>query len=602
MKKLFTLLKFEKKLIVIQFTLIIPFLIVVLITYFNWLHSYTRNTLIKNHHYTLSYMGNSVDNIFQTCIKLLEKPYSNKALYNILNRDYNTLSSLEQYTIDKADHSEVSSILYNDILYYYDYIASVTIVPTNKNNSYFKYSTPSLPNVSNDWTTLHSYDWYTNAVATDSPIISSAYMDTLFFHNNSPIISFSQRLKNVLENKILGVMRIDVRIDDLAKDWNNLIINNSDILLVFDHTSQLIYSSQPELSDILPLSQNDIVNTMPQTQNPKYISTQYTAPISGFNFIYLSSMNQFNTQFTILYLSSMTFIILGFFIAIVFIFFSSRQISRPIHLLKMAMQQGQKKDLSVRCQPLSGEMGELSDAFNTLMETMNQLVLDVTATEAEKNKLFYEVLQSKINPHFLYNTLNAIKWKADVVGAKSISKTLDSLVLLLKFTIKCKDEMIPLSLELEQLEYYIEIMRLRYGDDIDINFDIDEECFSYQSIKFLIQPILENCFLHAFNQMHDSKYINISIYLDADMLVYEIYDNGSGIPSELIEQLLTTPPDNPSNLFISIGLHNVNQRIHVRFGNDYGISITSELNHYTKVTAKIPKLPIEGAIHENITC
>lgn len=554
-----------------------------------------KKEIFRSTEYALKQASDKVDDIFMITKKLLEKPYSNKELYRILDKEYHVDEPPANGNDKEADTKKVLEILYNDILYYYNFISAVTIVPTNREESYFKYSFPTTLNVFGEWKNLKETNWYKECVQQDKPIIYGAHKDTIYKNEESEIVSFMQRIEDPFKQKLLGVMRIDIRVSSLVEIVESLVNDTEDILLVVDDNNRPIYISNDEFEEY----KNQDFSNPHKIKVNNYINTSYTSEISSYKYIYLTSENKFKSKFYVMLITYLSVILFYVFIAIFLIVYTTKLISIPILKLKSAMRKAEQGDLNVRSEKFKGEVGELGDAFNSLMDKTNCLIEDIKISEAEKTKLSYEVLESKINPHFLYNTLNAVKWKANIIGAKDISNTLDSLVHLMKFTIKIKNEVIPLESELEQLEHYIKIMRIRYGDDIEINFDIDEESLKYKTIKFTIQPILENCYIHAFNNEKEFKYINVSINVDSNNLVYEVYDNGDGVTEEQIEKILNSEIDNKENKFISIGINNVNARIKARFGDEYGISIESELGKYTKVRVVIPKVTSGGKNYED---
>jgi two-component system sensor histidine kinase YesM len=194
--------------------------------------------------------------------------------------------------------------------------------------------------------------------------------------------------------------------------------------------------------------------------------------------------------------------------------------------------------------------------------------------------------------------MNAIRWRANLVGARDVSHALESLASLLRFAIKSTDELVPFAVELEQLENYIQIMRVRHGSDIDISFDISESCLECRCLKFLFQPAVENCFIHAFGGSGRSdKSILVKATFLTDHIRVTVEDNGNGMTARQIENLFRE--DTSRDVFIGIGLGSVRQRIKILFGEEYDLWIESELGKYTRVTATIPIIRLEEAVHDD---
>jgi two-component system sensor histidine kinase YesM len=178
-----------------------------------------------------------------------------------------------------------------------------------------------------------------------------------------------------------------------------------------------------------------------------------------------------------------------------------------------------------------------------------------------------------------------------MLGAGEVAHALESLASLLRFAIKSADDLVPFAVELEQLENYIQIMRIRYGGDIDVAFDIDERCLEYRCLKFLFQPAVENGFIHAFgDSARGGKTIMVKVAVEENGILATVEDNGNGMTPQQIEALFRENTDRTT--FAGIGVSSVRQRIRALFGDEYGLQIKSEPGQYTKVTATIPKIKL----------
>lgn len=584
---------FQTKLMLVQIFLVLPILALLTFGLFFQVRSSALKAIDESRNDFLQTAAGSFDQIYLRMIKLLEKPYTDTVLYNIITSEYSGSSGVTKNLNDAQTNK-----LLGNIIYYEPDIASITLVLDNTNSVYYKRRAPSISvNVHNeDWYDLTQSSWYFDAMDAGSYIVAPAVRDELYLKIGITI-PIAQRLMNVLENQKIGVFRIDIGIESFYPGWNQVVQDREkDIFLVLDSYQRLIYCSSRELEEDCPLLSE--VDTGSFAGD--YHVNQYTAPESGLQFLYLSKDFSALNLKQPLFMAGMLLLLFYIVYAAVFIKWSSRYISEPIQKLKAAMMTGQENNLWVRCEPLKGEMGDLSKAFNQLMERMELLIHEATSHEQEKARLSYEVLQSKINPHFLYNTLNAIRYKADMTGAKGISHGLECLASLLRFTIKCTDEVIPFQTELEQLENYIQIMRIRYGDAIEIDFDIDEECYQYQCLKFLIQPVIENCYVHAFaSDQERTGTVLVEIVCQEESILVTVTDDGMGMTDEQIKALTGRHAQEGRTSYSGIGIDNVRQRLETLFGREYTLSIESEYGAYTRVTARIPKLPIEESREED---
>lgn len=586
-------LHFRSKLALLQFCLVLPVIALLLFALINGIRDSAVRQIEASRSYSLQSAAGSFDQIYARMLKLLEKPYADKSLFTILTTEYGPGDVMQK----RADDILLPKLLRSNFLYFEPNVLSVTMVSEITGSVYYGRSLPTTSiNVHNeDWYNLKNSVWYKSVTAVETPVVSPATENELYL-NSGLTISISQRLKDVRHNRLIGAVRIDLSLWSLNESWRGFSGADGSIFAVLDQAGQLVYASSEELLAQYPLLSAPDVNAWER----EYRLTSKTAPESGFQFLYLSPPDTVFFQPQLLFGLPLLIMLAGILYVLVFISWSTRHISHPIRLLKTAMLQGQEKDLTARCEPLPGEMGELSDAFNSLMERIGELIGEVTRNEQEKARLSYEVLQSKVNPHFLYNTLNAIRWKADMIGSKDISHSLESLSSLLRFSIKCTDDVIPFETELGQLENYIQIMRVRYGDNVEIGYDIDEDCLAYQCLKFLIQPAVENCYIHAFSSgLQENPSIQVSVICEETCIVVTVEDNGDGMTSEQIDKLFRTDTDRGKAMFVGIGIGNVRERIITQFGAGYGLEVTSERGRFTRVTAVIPKIKCEECSCEN---
>ena len=234
------------------------------------------------------------------------------------------------------------------------------------------------------------------------------------------------------------------------------------------------------------------------------------------------------------------------------------------------------------------EVKGLSRSYNRMIEEINSLTIKNYETELQLRRAELMALQSQINPHFIYNTLNSIKWMADMQGSKRMVTALDSLIKLMQFSSKNSQEVIRIQDEIDLIKDYINLINLKYFDRIVTLIRVEPGVERYETLKFLLQPIVENSIYHGFNKMTQSCAIKINISRKGDRILYEVIDNGKGMSREKIRQALKEERSENSHSFNKIGLYNVNKRIQYTFGGDYGVKIDSELGRYTRVLVEIP--------------
>lgn len=214
---------------------------------------------------------------------------------------------------------------------------------------------------------------------------------------------------------------------------------------------------------------------------------------------------------------------------------------------------------------------------------MDKKILD----EKTKQELQYQILQSQINPHFMYNTLNTIKWMATIQGADGIADVSVALSHLLK-NVAHSETIIRLREELSLVDDYFTIMQYRYGGNIRLIKDIqDESLLDCYIPLFTLQPIVENAIFHGIEPKGKGT-IQIVIARKVDDMELSVTDDGVGMDEAAIHKVLFEPSDDPQEFFRHIGISNVNQRLKLTYGEAYGITITSEPGTYTTMRIILP--------------
>ncbi|OMD60417.1 cache domain-containing sensor histidine kinase [Paenibacillus odorifer] len=263
-----------------------------------------------------------------------------------------------------------------------------------------------------------------------------------------------------------------------------------------------------------------------------------------------------------------------------------KSILKPIKQIIVFCNQIFYGDLSSRIEDHSNdEMGVLANRINSMVSRMEQLMKDQKKDLKRRRSLELQMLQSQINPHFLFNTLNSLRWLAMINQVPVLSDGISSLAELLRSTIIDQDEQITIKQELNNLDHYFAIQKIRYADRFDIEYDLDESLLQSMIPKLILQPIAENAILHGVTDIGGKVLIQIKVYAKNEYtLIIEIIDNGKGFD--------TTKSEKADNLS-GIGISNVADRIKLQYGESYGLFITSSMGHGTCCRLIIPKQTYE---------
>ena len=267
----------------------------------------------------------------------------------------------------------------------------------------------------------------------------------------------------------------------------------------------------------------------------------------------------------------------------------SRVLSSPIHDLIVAMQSFEKSGEGFSYEPVTGvrEVENLSASFDHMVKKIQKLMATVRSEEVNLRKTELKALQAQINPHFLYNTLDSISWMCEQGRNAEAVEMVNALARLFRISISRGHELIPIEKELQHAEAYLQIQKYRYKNQFTYHFTVDESCLHCLCNKITLQPIIENAIVHGLDLMVDSGHIEITVKPDGDDILLIVADDGIGMEPEQVAALLQNEPSDRTG----IGVKNVNDRLRIYFGADYGISIESAPYEGTTVTIRTPRVP-----------
>ncbi|WP_297717264.1 sensor histidine kinase [Intestinimonas sp.] len=241
------------------------------------------------------------------------------------------------------------------------------------------------------------------------------------------------------------------------------------------------------------------------------------------------------------------------------------------------------------------ETRELGAAIQHMVDRLRQLSDDMVREHAAKQKSELNALQAQINPHFLYNTLDIIVWMIENGQREDAVRVVTALARFFRLSLAKGRNIIPVRDELEHVRNYLLIQEMRYKNKFRYQITCPEEAASLTTIKLVVQPIVENAIYHSMDFMDGDGLIDIRAATDGQTLTITISDNGLGMPPDVVERLLTAPPQpdpqSTGKRGSGIGLRNVQERIRLYFGPDYGVTIQSEPDEGTVVTLRLPAVP-----------
>lgn len=361
-------------------------------------------------------------------------------------------------------------------------------------------------------------------------------------------------------------------------------------MYIIDGSGNILSGIEKQINeDILKNSLAQEAGTYSQVINNKrfkYIIK--TIEATDWKMVNIVETNKLLSVFHKISLGIMSMAIVLFILFFMFSRMFLKNIINPVANLVYGMELMEQGDLYAHVQVDGvGEIRKLVHSFNRMARQIKELILSNEQKEKEKHQEEIKALQSQINPHFLVNTLNSIRFMAIVAKFDSIKNMAEALTKIVACSFKGENSFYTIREEIEMLESYVYLMKIRYSDNFEVDFQVDSSCLDYKVPRLSIQPILENSIIHGFEDMDDIGQITIKVYEKHNQVIFQIEDNGQGMTQEVIEMILSDDKKHDPT-YRGIGVSNVNRRIQLNYGEKYGITINSELGKYTHATIRIP--------------
>ncbi len=398
-----------------------------------------------------------------------------------------------------------------------------------------------------------------------------------------------------------GIEKIFTKINDKSQGYMYLIDSEGEI--IYHPRQKLIYSKLESENNIVAAGYEDGSYEEEFEGNDRIVIVK-TIGYTGWRIVSVTPNEEFAVNLNQLRLFVVIVITCMAFLLVFANMFVSHKIADPIKRLEESVKDLENGNLELDI--YIGGSHEIKHLGNTIMSVVKQLkklMDDIVVEQEEKRKTELDALQSQINPHFLYNTLDSVIWMVESERYEEATSMVTSLANLFRISLSKGKNIISIEDEFKHAKNYLNIQKVRYKNKFEVEVDIDPNILDCATIKLIIQPLIENAIYYGVECLMDEGEIYIKGYeKDGDVYI-EVTDNGVGIPKETIP-LLLTDDTRVRKRGSGIGLKNVHQRIQLYFGEEYGIEIESELDEGTTIRIHIPKIKYcdieekDGSIHE----
>ncbi|MBM7570079.1 cache domain-containing sensor histidine kinase [Aquibacillus albus] len=430
-----------------------------------------------------------------------------------------------------------------------------------------------------------------------------------FDGNEHKVVSLARHIYEIPQRKKIGTVKIDIDIAffdkllelkgvEYLKDYMKIIILTNDSV-IYSNTKELIGKN----INLPPLS--NLHDEKSEFGELKWNGANYLLATDQSDYTNWTTLTLIEDEFIKFERKQIIlFIVVSGIITIIIIaaisYLLSYNIAKPFSKMMKKMKRVEKGDLAERMD-LSGntEMDVIARVYNSMLDSIHKLITEVyEASIAEKNAKI-SALQSQINPHFLYNTLNVMKSISRVKGVEQVAEISESLAELFKYSMRNLDQPVTLQEEMKHIENYIRIQKHRFRDRFILTQHINEDVKNTLIPKLLIQPIVENAVNHGFINKKSGGIIEIIAFNESNSLVIIVADNGQGMDNNKLSNVLSKVNKfGVQSKESGIGLNNIAQRIRLMYGAEYRIAIESEVGIGTTVILNLP-LNIEKMEGEN---
>lgn len=439
-------------------------------------------------------------------------------------------------------------------------------------------------------------DWFQTPITQPSTLFfSSPHVENIFENQHNWVVSLSREITyNISGIKYTGILLVDMNFSAIDSLCQNANLGKRGYVYIVDSNNNLVYHPKQQLINAGLKSENlyDVEKNVFGTYFDNFNNEKRLIIIETVNncrwrivgVVYQDDIVKVKDdifQF-ILILSVIAILIVVIISALI-----SAKISKPIKTLEKSMIQLKEGDFDVSLN-IKGEkeVVNLANTFNIMVIKIKNLMQQILVEQESKRKSDLNALQSQINPHFLYNTLDSIVWMAENKKTLDVITMVTALAKLFRISISRGKNIISVKEEIEHAKNYLIIQNVRYKNKFTYEFEISEDTLKLKTLKLILQPLIENAIYHGIEYMVDEGEIQIKSSIKNNRLLLEIIDNGLGIASEKIENILTIE-ENPSK-GSGVGLKNVHERIQLCYGKEFGLDIHSELEEGTHIKIWLP--------------
>lgn len=449
----------------------------------------------------------------------------------------------------------------------------------------------------NEYVSLYDLKWAMEAIKKeDGTSLSSSHVQNMIKNNYQWVVTLSRAIRNPYTNERAGLFFIDLNYDIISDLCENNSMGDRGYIYILDQDGSIIYHPQQQLlySGLKEERIEEVLNTKSRyfVTNEGDDSRLYTISKSentGWTVVgvaYTAELMKGKEETQLIYLVTAGILLM---VAVILATFMSSTITKPIKVLKDSMKEVEKgnfKNASIALHS-NNEIGSLSNSFNVMTQEIQNLMEQNIHEQKQKRKSELKALQSQINPHFLYNTLDSIIWMAEGGRTNEVVLMTSSLAKLMRQSFINQEETVSIDKEIEYVRSYLTIQKMRYKDKLEFEIAIDPCIKQDEVVKLVLQPIVENAIYHGIKYKDEIGLIRIEGFEQNGKIIITIKDNGAGMDEQTLQHILEENKENYNSN--GVGVYNVHMRLQLYYGPEYGIRYDSILGVGTIATITIPR-------------
>ena len=444
---------------------------------------------------------------------------------------------------------------------------------------------------------FNTQEWYATALEKpNGPILTSSHVQHIISGERPWVITLSRGIRDRSgSGEKEGVFFIDLNYSAISELCDQSTVGTKGYAFILDAKGNIVYHPQQQqlynelqTENISLIMDTDEDTVLTGTGNDGKLYSISRSEKTGWTVVDCTNVKELlskSRQAQSVYVLTAIILVI---VALLFSRFMARSITLPIQKLRDSMKKVQEGDFSVSDVVVDSknEIGSLTKSFDVMTHRIHELMEQNVHEQEEKRKSELKALQSQINPHFLYNTLDSIIWMAEGKKNEEVVLMTASLARLLRQSISNEDEVVPIANEVEYARGYLTIQKMRYKDKLEFQIEVDSSILYIPLIKLVLQPIIENAIYHGLKYKESKGLLIVKGFMKDGNAVLQVIDDGVGMDEETLAHIYDKHKVNYHSK--GVGVYNVQKLLKLYYGEDYGITYTSELGKGTTATITIP--------------